>query len=252
MLLFQRSVAEGSLSLLMQCGWYMDQQKIAGDELKEKYSLLLDLLTPVAKSYPSETGIHAISQGLQCYGGSGYCQDYPLEQYYRDARIHPIHEGTTAIHGIDLLGRKVTAHNGRAFELFCGELEKTISTAMDIPELEKHARSLQAAVEKLQTVTSHLVSLPQTETPECFLADATLYLEMFGIVTIAWQWLLQGISARQALDTCKKSAAVFYKGKIFTLRYFFGYELPGIEGLMKRLLDDDRVTVEMDAGFFND
>jgi butyryl-CoA dehydrogenase len=107
-------------------------------------------------------------------------------------------------------------------------------------------------VEKLQTVTSHLVSLPQTETPECFLADATLYLEMFGIVTIAWQWLLQGISARQALDTCKKSAAVFYKGKIFTLRYFFGYELPGIEGLMKRLLDDDRVTVEMDAGFFND
>jgi butyryl-CoA dehydrogenase len=252
MLLFQRSVTEGSLSLLMQCGWYMDQQKIADDERKEKYSLLLDLLTPVAKTYPSEVGIHAISQGLQCFGGSGYCQDYPLEQYYRDARIHPIHEGTTAIHGIDLLGRKVTAHKGRAFDFFFKELEKTISNAIDIPDLKKHARSLQAAVEKLQTVTAHLVSLSQTETPQCFLADATLYLEMFGIVAIAWQWLLQGISARRALDTCKKSDTVFYQGKMFTLRYFFGYELPRIKGLMRRLLDDDRVTVEMTAGFFND
>ena len=107
MLLFQRAVVEGSLALLLQCSRYVDLIKVADEKDKSDYSLLLDLLTPIAKTYPSEMGIQAISQGLQCFGGSGYCDDYPLEQYYRDARIHPIHEGTTAIHGMDLLGRKV-------------------------------------------------------------------------------------------------------------------------------------------------
>ena len=99
MLLFQRAIVEGSLSLIMQCSKYVDIQKVLMEEKeeeREKYHLLLEILTPVAKSYPSEMGILAISQGLQCFGGSGYCDDYPLEQYYRDARIHPIHEGTTA------------------------------------------------------------------------------------------------------------------------------------------------------------
>ena len=105
MLLFQRAVTEGSLSLLLQCSQYEDLERVSSGTDREKYSLLLDLLTPVAKSYPSEMGILSVSQGLQCLGGSGYCNDYPLEQYYRDARIHPIHEGTTGIQGIDLLGR---------------------------------------------------------------------------------------------------------------------------------------------------
>ena len=114
MLLFQRAVVEGSLSLLMQCSKYVDMIKVLPDDEKEKYINLLEILTPVAKSYPSEMGIESISRGLQCFGGSGYCDDYPMEQYYRDARIHPIHEGTTGIQGMDLLGRKVVAQNGRA------------------------------------------------------------------------------------------------------------------------------------------
>ena len=88
MLLFQRAVNEGGFSLLMQCSKYLDLQHVAGDEEKIKYSLLLEILTPVAKSFPSEMGVQAISQGLQCLGGSGYCDDYTLEQYYRDARLH--------------------------------------------------------------------------------------------------------------------------------------------------------------------
>jgi alkylation response protein AidB-like acyl-CoA dehydrogenase len=117
MLLFQRAVIDGSLSLLLQCSRYIDLQHVADGEEKQRYGLLLDLLTPIAKSYPSEAGILAISQGLQCLGGSGYCDDYALEQYYRDARIHPIHEGTTGIHGMDLLGRKVLMQDGKAFDL---------------------------------------------------------------------------------------------------------------------------------------
>jgi alkylation response protein AidB-like acyl-CoA dehydrogenase len=253
MLLFQRSVVEGSLALLIQCSRYVDLKKVVGENKRDDYSLLLDLLTPIAKSFPSEMGIQAISQGLQCFGGSGYCDDYPMEQYYRDARIHPIHEGTTAIHGMDLLGRKITIQNGRAFLLFVDELQDTLSKAREIPGLVKYAQFLKDALEKLQNVTQHLLSLVQAEGPEPFLADATLYLELFGITTIAWQWLLQGLSAQRALDKgCKKSDARFYEGKMYTLRYFYAYELPKIKGLMERLLDDDRMTVEMDSDFFND
>ena len=253
MLLFQRAVIEGSLALGLQCSRYVDLQKVCGDEEKEKYALLLDILTPVAKTYPSEMGIHAISNGLQCFGGSGYCEDYPLEQYYRDARIHPIHEGTTAIHGLDLLGRKVTIANGRAFSLFAEELQHTISAAEKVAALEKYAGDLKQALERLQSVTRHLLSVAQSEGVEAFLADATLYLELFGIVTVAWQWMVQGLTAQHALDKgCKKSDAVFLEGKMYTLRYFFGYELPKINGLIQRLTDPDRLTVEMDLKFFKD
>jgi butyryl-CoA dehydrogenase len=246
MLLFQRAVVEGSLSLLLQCSRYADLQKVGSDDEKEKYTLLLDLLTPVAKTYPSEMGILSISQGLQCFGGSGYCDDYPLEQYYRDARIHPIHEGTTGIHGIDLLGRKVIMKNGKASELYLAEVQAAVAEAMKFPNLEPHARELSEALDKLIRVTSHLVGISQQKGPEHFLADATLYLELFGIISIAWQWLLQAIAVQKALE---KEPPIgeqnFYQGKFHTFRYFFGYELPKIEGLVKRLTNTDGLTVEM-------
>ena len=253
MLLFQRAVIEGALALIMQCSKYVDFQKIRGQEGKEKYHLLLEILTPIAKSYPSEMGVHAISQGLQCLGGSGYCDDYPLEQYYRDCRIHPIHEGTTGIQGMDLLGRKAIMNNGRAFKLFISEMQETITAAGEYKELDKYAAELNQALTKLQEVTHHLISIAQQQGPEAFLADATLYLELFSHVTIGWQWLLQGIAVQKALDggTPKKDFD-FYQGKMFTLRYFFAYELPKTLGLAKRLLDDDRLTVEMQTNFFND
>ena len=251
MLLFQRAVAEGSLSLILQCSKYVDLVKILPDEKKEKYYLLLELLTPIAKSYPSEMGIQAISQGLQCLGGSGYCDDYALEQYYRDCRIHPIHEGTTAIQGMDLLGRKVVMQNGKAIKLYAGELQKCIEAAKKCPELEKSANQLSEALTTLQKVTHHLFEIAQTKGPEYFLADATLYLELFGIIAIAWQWLVQGIAAQKALNGNEKNVdRIFYKGKLFTLKYFYGYELPKILGLAKRLMESDGLTVEMTTELF--
>ena len=253
MLLFQRAVIEGALALIMQCSKYVDFQKILGQEGKEKYHLLLEILTPIAKSYPSEMGVHAISQGLQCLGGSGYCDDYPLEQYYRDCRIHPIHEGTTGIQGMDLLGRKAIMNNGRAFKLFISEMQETITAAGEYKALDKYAAELNQALTKLQEVTHHLISIAQQQGPEAFLADATLYLELFSHVTIGWQWLLQGIAVQKAVDggTTKKDVN-FYQGKMFTLRYFFAYELPKTLGLAKRVLDDDGLTVEMHTNFFDD
>ena len=253
MLLFQRAVIEGALAMIMQCSKYVDFQKILGQAGKEQYHLLLEILTPVAKSYPSEMGVHAISQGLQCLGGSGYCDDYPLEQYYRDCRIHPIHEGTTGIQGMDLLGRKVIMKDGQAFKLLISEIQEAITAAGEYKALDKYAAELNQALANLQEVTHHLISIAQQQGPEAFLADATLYLEFFSHITIGWQWLLQGIAVQKALDGgAQKKDFDFYQGKMFTLRYFFAYELPKTLGLAKRLLDDDRLTVEMQTDFFDD
>jgi butyryl-CoA dehydrogenase len=190
---------------------------------------------------------------LQCFGGSGYCDDYPIEQYYRDARIHPIHEGTTGIQGMDLLGRKVVAQNGKAFMLFIEEIQKSIAEADQFPELRAFALQLNGSLARLQEVTRHLIQVFTDKGAEYFLADATLYLELFGITAVAWQWLLQGISVRKALENdSNKAEQAFYRGKFVALRYFFGYELPKTLGLAERLLNGDGLTVEMTTELFND
>lgn len=253
MLLFQRAVVEGALGLLCQCSRYVDMTKAGDDRERERGALLLELLTPVAKSYPAEMGILAVSQGLQCLGGSGYCEDYPLEQYYRDCRIHPIHEGTTGIQALDLLGRKVTMQQGRAFGLFQEEVRAAIAAAAPFPELAPAAEALADALARLAAVTARLMALARERGPEIALADATLYLEMFGIVTIAWQWLLQGVAAQKGLARGpKKAEADFYRGKMFALRFFFAYELPKILGLAERLDAGDGLTAAMAPESFTD
>jgi alkylation response protein AidB-like acyl-CoA dehydrogenase len=253
MLLFQRAVIEGSFSLLMQCSKYLDLQHVVSNEEKETYRLMLEILTPIAKTYPSEMGIQAISQGLQCLGGSGYCDDYSLEQYYRDARIHPIHEGTTGIQAMDLLGRKVLMQKGRAFELLISEIQTTVEAAAEITDLQDASHQLADTLSELKKVTGHLIAIARTKDPEYFLADATLYLDFFGIVAVAWQWLLQGISIQKALNKgAKKKDLNFYHGKLTTMRFFFDYELPKTLGLTARLMKTNGLTVEMRTELFND
>lgn len=253
MLLFQRAVVEGSLSLLLQCGWYEDMKSVSEAKDREKYHMLLDLLTPIAKSYPSEMGVLATSAGLQCLGGYGFCDDFPLQQYYRDIRIHHIHEGTTGIQAIDLLGRKVAMQNGKALTLYIEELHKTIDEAGKIQSLSAYAGQLVEAVEKLKAVTANLRDLADRHGQEAYLADATLYLEMFGTIAIAWQWLLQALVIHKALDKKRsKKESNFYQGKLLTFRYFFEYELPKIQGPASRLMQKEPLTMEMEPAFFND
>jgi butyryl-CoA dehydrogenase len=253
MLLFQRAVVEGSLALILQCCLYDDLRNVSTGEEQDKFGLMLDILTPVAKSYPSEMGILAVSQALQCFGGYGYCEDFPVEQYYRDVRIHAIHEGTTGIQAMDLLGRKVLMHDGRAIMYLVEEINQAIAAARKIPQLQSYAEQLAKAVEKTQQVTMHLIGIAQQQGPAYYLADATLYLELFGIVMIAWQWLKQGLAASKKLDAqLTKSDKAFYEGKLFTLQYFFGYELPKTAGLTDRLLNQDGLTVDLQSSHFND
>ena len=251
MLLFQKAIVEGSLSLLMQCCLYHDMEKVSEGEDHENFNLLLELLTPVAKTYPSEMGILSCSAGLQILGGYGYCDEFPLEQFYRDVRIHPIHEGTTGIQGMDLLGRKMMMKKGKAAQLYLAEVRKTIKAAEADDELKPFASALDAALGKLEKVTAHLFGVAAKEGPEMFLADATLYLEFFGIIAIAWQWLLQATVANKALQGNAGPADInFYNGKVMTCRYFFGYEMPKIEGLATRLLNGDGLTVTMKNEYF--
>jgi alkylation response protein AidB-like acyl-CoA dehydrogenase len=250
MLLFQKAVVEGSLALLLHCSLLADLAHAAEGARQQRATLLLDLLTPVAKSYPSEMGCLSTSAAVQVLGGAGYTTDFPVEQYYREARIHPIHEGTTGIHGLDLLGRKVLMHDGLALRYLLEEMEETIGDALEMSKLTPLANDLIMATERLQQVTDHLRSLA-TQGPELFLADATLYLELFGLTTLAWQWLRQAVAAQKALPAAASEADQhFYEGKLMTARYFFAYELVKTEALATRLTRPARVTTDMRPEWF--
>lgn len=168
-------------------------------------------------------GIHSVSHGLQCLGRYGYCDEFPPEQFYRDVRIHPIHKGTTGIQEMDLLGRKVTMQKGKAFTCLLEEINKTILAATEDSELMPLAKELIGAVENLKKVTAHLMGIAAKGSPDLFLADATLYLEAFSIIGIAWQWLKQGLAVREAIKKgFKSNEQNFYEDKLYTMRFFFG------------------------------
>jgi butyryl-CoA dehydrogenase len=250
MLLFQKSVVEGSLALNLYCSLLSDFIHVEEGDAKERANLLLDLLTPIAKSYPSEMCCLSTSAAVQVLGGAGYTTDFTVEQFYRDARIHPIHEGTTAIHGIDLLGRKITIHNGKAIQIFFEEVNKTMAEASNEASLQPFEEKLQKSLSNAQQATGYLLGLAGKGETEKFLADATLYLEMFGIITIAWQWLNQGIVAQQKLNDAHEADQNFYQGKLATMRYFYEYELVKVDSLVKRLQSTDNVTIEMQSDWF--
>jgi len=253
MLLFQRATTEGSLAIILQCAMYTDLARTEDLEQRKRYDLLLDLLTPIAKTYGAETGIISVSQGLQILGGYGYCQEFPMEQYFRDIRIHTIHEGTTGIQGMDLLGRKVIMKNGEAMRIYIAEVEKAIQEAGKYEELKPYGDRLKAALEQLQNVTLFRIQFALKGEVEEFLADATLYLEFFGIIAVAWQWLLQGIAAQKGLKSNGSDLEnSFYKGKLHTMKYFFHYELPRIQGLAARLMEADGLTVDTNNPVFED
>ncbi|WP_448528320.1 acyl-CoA dehydrogenase [Raineya sp.] len=245
MLLFQKAVAEGSLSLLMECSRYFDLAEVSEGEAKAKYQMLLDLLTPIAKTFPSEYGIKAVSEAMQVFGGYGYCKDFPIEQLYRDIRITTIYEGTSAIQSQDLLGRKVTMQNGAALMTLMQEISETLQQATTYENLKKYAETLQKELGRMQQVLQKLIPLAMQGNYEGFLADANLFMEMASLVVVAWQWLKQAVVAQKQLLTqnLAESEVAFYEGKVQTMRYFFAYELPKTKWLATRLLDDEVITI---------
>ena len=210
---------------------------------------LLELLTPIAKSWPSEYCLEANKLAIQVHGGYGYTRDFPVERLYRDNRLNHIHEGTHGIHGLDLLGRKVPMQEGAALKDLFVRMNATIEASRNSTALAEFGASLAAAIADIGETTKKLIQALRGN-PELALANATLYLDTLGHVVVAWRWLVQALAAERALPTASESDRDFYAGKISACRYFFRYELPKIEPTLRllRTLDDTALTIP-DAAF---
>ena len=226
MLLAQKAYVEGGYALCLTCARLVDEQNSAPDEAaRREAGLLLDLLTPIAKSWPSQWCLEANSLAIQIHGGYGYTREYPVEQFYRDNRLNPIHEGTHGIQGLDLLGRKVTMHEGAALKLLGREVQKTVQEAGAVPELQEHALALGAAITEVG-ITTRLLAETLGRDADAALANSSVYLEMFGHTVLAWIWLRQAIAVSRGLTLQNAADEDFYRGKLAAARYFFKWELP--------------------------
>jgi alkylation response protein AidB-like acyl-CoA dehydrogenase len=231
MLLAQKSYVEGALGLLLFCSRLVDEEKSAeSQEERAAAHLLLDVLTPIAKSWPSQWCLEANNLAIQVHGGYGYTRDYDVEQHYRDNRLNPIHEGTHGIQGQDLLGRKVTMGGGAGLAALAATMRATIGRAGDSP----YAAELAATVDRVLEVTAVIWSQPD---PVLALANASLYLEALGHVVVGWVWLEQVLAA-------EGKEGDFYDGKRAAAAYFFGYELPRVGPQLDLLSRLDRTTLD--------
>jgi alkylation response protein AidB-like acyl-CoA dehydrogenase len=246
MLLTQKAVVEGGMAFIFQCYYYMDMLKVSQTpEDKTKYDALLELLTPVAKTYGAEMGIVSVNQGLQVLGGYGYTEDFPLEQMARDVRIMSIYEGTTGIQSQALLGRQVTRNNGLGLKLWQEEVQKDVAESADYEIFVPYCTAITEKLLRFEAVTKHLLEIAGQGDAEVFMADATLYMEFFGILNVAWQWLRMAQVAQKALLTQNVSEddRVFYGSKIQTMQFFYKYELSKTHYLADCLLNTEVLTV---------
>lgn len=252
MLLLQKAVVEGSFSLIVQAAIYADLAEASESESdKRKYHLLLELLTPMTKTYPAEMGRVSVSNGLQVLGGYGFCSDFILQQYYRDIRIIAIYEGTTGIQSIDLLGRKAMMENGQALKLLLAEISHTVQAAANDMALEAYAKELGEKLVLVQEVMAFLSPFALKGEYERFLADATLFMEFLSNIVVAWQWLKMAVAAKQALLSGQPDyAEEFYESKIHTMKFYYKYELPKTEALAKSMQQEEALTLAEDTVMF--
>ncbi|GAA6139964.1 acyl-CoA dehydrogenase [Arenicella sp. 4NH20-0111] len=224
LLMTQKAYVEGALALMYFSAQLLDEQKIAkNDDERNRATLLLELLTPICKSWPSEFCLEANKHAIQILGGYGYTREYPVERLYRDNRLNHIHEGTHAIHGLDIMGRKVRMADGAALKILASEIMETISEASTLTKLQRHCQDLGSA---LSVVQSTLESVSRASDPALALANATIFLDAMGHVVIAWMWLKQAVAATKGLESSSDTDVAFYQGKLSACDFFFRYELP--------------------------
>lgn len=245
MLLLQKAVVDGSASLLMLCAKYLDLSHYSASEKdRERYHDLVELLTPIAKTYPSEMGRTATSTGLQVLGGYGFTTDFPLEQLYRDIRITSIYEGTTGIQSLDLLGRKVLMKNGAVLQELLKEINQDLQNASTYDDIKPYVSILNDKLGLIQKVLGYLGQFAMKGKYEHFLADATTFMEMTSTVIIGWQWIKMATAAKQAIITNNMiRGREFYEGQIHTLKFYFKYEMPKTNAHAEILLNKELLTI---------
>lgn len=252
LLLAQKAATEGALALCLYAAHLVDLQHAAKDAAeKQRVSLLLDMLTPMVKSWPSEFCLEANKHAIQVLGGYGYTRDYPVEQYYRDNRLNPIHEGTHGVQGMDLLGRKVTMQGGAGFKLLFETIQADCALAKVVAETAGLAAALETALARVAATTQAMQPAAKDGRIALYLANATLYLDMMGHVVVAWMWLRQARVAALALAAGQSGTeADFYQGKLAAARYFYAYELGKLDYWLPLLARLEPATLEMRPEWF--
>ncbi|MFY8104109.1 MAG: acyl-CoA dehydrogenase [Ramlibacter sp.] len=235
MLLAQKSYSEGALALMLYCARLVDDQHTGDAQVADEARLLLEVLTPVAKSWPSEFCLEANSLAIQVHGGYGYTRDFPVEQYWRDNRLNMIHEGTHGIQAADLLGRKVTMEGGRGLMLLAGRIDATIRHALHQPALAAHANALAQALQQVGATTKAAWATGDANEA---LANAVPYMQAFGHLVLAWMWL----------DLLMADPA--HEGRRRAAQYFFHYELPRIDAWLRVVASRDRTCTDMPEDAF--
>ncbi|MBK0325748.1 acyl-CoA dehydrogenase [Rhodobacteraceae bacterium F11138] len=237
LLLAQKSAVEPALALALLCATLVDAERAADPSA----GVLLGMLTPVAKSWPSEFCLEANKHAIQVLGGAGYTRDYPVERHYRDNRLNPIHEGTHGIQGMDLLGRKILMDSGAGFSVLAARMRSDIAAGGEC------AAALAEALTRLEDVTAHLAA-QVAETPDRGLANATLYLDMFGHVVMGWMWLRLTQAAQKVAE--RDGDSDILRGKRQAARYFYARELSRTRGWAEILLRNDQSAFDMQDGWF--
>jgi butyryl-CoA dehydrogenase len=251
LLLAQKAFSEGAMALCFYASSLFEDQHTHPETVaREQAGLLLDVLTPVVKSWSAKYGCVSNEMGMQVLGGAGYTREYPLEQLYRDQRLNPIHEGAEAIHGLDLLSRKVAARGGAGFGSFYRAVSIEIEHTEAHPQLREFAMALRWQLEQLKRVTVVLVDA-QTANPDRALANATVYLDVFGCVTVGWMWLWQARIASAALASgATPGSDDYYRGKLQAARYYFRWQMPVAAAQFPLLKEFESTPFDMKEQWF--
>jgi hypothetical protein len=266
MLIWMKSHVEGMRSLMYYTGNCLDRINCSGnEEEKTKLQGIVDLLTPVIKSYFSDRGFEACVEAVQVFGGYGYTREYPVEQLMRDCKIASIYEGTNGIQAMDLLGRKLGMQNGAVFMNFLGEIQKTVAEAGAVPLLEPLAAKVGDAANKLAETAMQLGQSAMAEkTRAAAFGFAKPFLDAMGDVCMAWMLLWRASIAAPKLRkaagalelavrlkaAAKSKDAAFYEGQIQSAAYFVNAILPIAHGRMAAIKSVDPAVVQMpEAGF---
>jgi alkylation response protein AidB-like acyl-CoA dehydrogenase len=246
MLLAQKAYVEGALGLCLYSARLVDDEHTGETpEIRQRAGRLLEFLTPITKSWPSQWCLEANNLAIQVHGGYGYTREYNVEQFYRDNRLNQIHEGTHGIHGLDLLGRKASIHDGALLATMGQEIRASVQAAAGAGqgELAAYAGALDAAWRRVEEVTRALYAAPDLNQT---LANATLYLEAVGHVVLAWIWLQQAMAALARLPEQDD----FRRGKLQACRYFYQWELPKVQPQLDLLAALDTTTLDMQDAWF--
>ncbi len=251
MLLTQKAYVEGAFDMGLFCARLVDDGATAeSEEERRNAEELLDLLTPIVKSWPSEFCLKANELAIQILGGHGYTREYPVEQYYRDNRLNPIHEGTHGIQSLDLLGRKLTQSGGRGLKQLLGLIQDSCRRASAYDSLAELRAPLEKLIERITGTTSGLIGDLMAGKVNLALANSALYLKVFGHMVIGWRWLEQALKAEEGLARGNAADEAFYKGKLQAARYFLTWEVPSCHHELNLLDARDRTCLDMQDAWF--